>query len=281
MKEAVPVSVIIPCYRCKDTIERAIISVAEQTVLPREVILVDDHSDDGTLEFLQVLKEKYDSLPIIIKGLAVNRGPAYARNRGWELAVMPYIAFLDADDTWHPNKLEIQYGLMVSNAEYDICGHNRRVIKNNADNRDATNQGIYTFDAVCKSKKKIRKYYALLRNPFSTSTVMLKRDISFRFEPEKYHSEDYLLWLTCILNDLQVIYLNLNLACRFSLPYGESGLSKNLIAMQKGNLDTYSRLYRLGLLTGAEIFFCKCFSLIKFTRRCLLSLIYSISKNSA
>ena len=51
MKEVVPVSVIIPCYRCKDTIERTIKSVAGQTVLPSEVILVEDYSNDDTFEY--------------------------------------------------------------------------------------------------------------------------------------------------------------------------------------------------------------------------------------
>ena len=56
-----PVSVIIPCYNCKDTVERAVKSVFDQTLQPREVILVDDASSDGTLDYLMVLRDQYGS----------------------------------------------------------------------------------------------------------------------------------------------------------------------------------------------------------------------------
>lgn len=276
MKEVIPVTVIIPCFRCKDTLERAIQSVAEQTVLPGEVILVDDYSNDGTFEHMQFLMRKYDELNIRVKGLKVNRGPAVARNSGWALAKMPYIAFLDADDTWHPRKLEVQYKYMAAHPEIDISGHHRLVVKDEYANLENVFSGA--FEPVNVSVKPVKKYKALFKNPFSTSTVMLKRDITFRFDPEKYRSEDYLLWLTGLLSGLQVVCFEASLSFRYTLPFGEGGLSKNLTAMLKGNLDTYSRLKDLGLLTKTEMHFFKCFSLVKFIRRYLLSILYGLKK---
>ncbi|MHB1099234.1 MAG: glycosyltransferase family 2 protein, partial [Burkholderiales bacterium] len=108
----VPVSVIIPCYRCAETIARAVDSVLKQTLPPEEILLVEDCSgDDGnTLAVLHSLQQNNPFIRVI--PLAKNGGPAAARNAGWDAAKQPYIAFLDADDAWHPKKLEIQYSWM-------------------------------------------------------------------------------------------------------------------------------------------------------------------------
>lgn len=279
MKEVIPVTVVIPCYRCKNTLERAIQSVADQTVLPGEVILVDDDSNDGTFEHMQLLMQKYDDLNIRIKGLQVNMGPAGARNSGWDLASMPYLAFLDADDTWHPSKLEIQYKYMAAHPEVDISGHHRQVVKAEPASIGDPRYGVFEPVNINVSVKPVKKYNALLKNPFSTITVMLKRDIAFRFNPEKYHSEDYLLWLTILLSGLKIVRLEVTLSHIYKQPFGEGGLSKNLTAMLKGNLDTYSRLERLGLLTKTEMIIFKGFSLVKFTRRYFLTILYGLKGN--
>jgi len=122
----VPVSVVIPCYCCEDTIERAVVSVMSQTALPGEVILVDDASPDHgrTLSKLQELQERFrDKTHIEIIALKNNSGPSVARNAGWGTATQPYIAFLDADDAWHTQKLEIQYEWMKEHPEIALTGH--------------------------------------------------------------------------------------------------------------------------------------------------------------
>ncbi len=269
MNESLPVSVIIPCYRCKVTIERAVKSVADQTRLPNEVILVDDCSSDGTLEVLQEIKYRYNSLNIKVIGLEKNSGPGAARNYGWELAVNPYIAFLDADDAWHRLKLEIQYKFMTSDLTIDICGHDRSIIKKGLLSENDADSIIIELQPT--NIIAVHKRNALLRNPFACSTVMLKRNIKYRFQDEKYHSEDYLLWLTSLLSGLSIFYLKIPLTFSFKEPFGEGGLSKNLVAMQRGNLNTYDRLHGMGLLKTCESFFYKCFSLLKYTRRVVVS----------
>ena len=107
MKQPAKVSVIIPCYNCALTLQRAFNSVLSQTVQPAEILLIDDKSTDNTLE---IIKQSIVAFPLKIKiiELTVNQGAANARNAGWEVATQPYIAFLDSDDTWHPKKIEIQ-----------------------------------------------------------------------------------------------------------------------------------------------------------------------------
>ena len=107
--EKVSVSVIIPCYQCTSTIQRAVDSVAQQSLLPREVILVDDASDDETLEMLYSIQKSYGSNWVKVLSLKTNGGPSLARNAAWELVDSSYVAFLDADDSWHPQKIEIQF----------------------------------------------------------------------------------------------------------------------------------------------------------------------------
>jgi len=114
-----PVSVVIPCYRCGATIKRAVDSVAAQTLRPAEVILIEDGSGDNTLEQLYRVQGEHPKDWIKIIALEKNSGPSFARNTGWDAATQPYIAFLDADDSWHPQKTEIQYQWMAAHPK--VC----------------------------------------------------------------------------------------------------------------------------------------------------------------
>lgn len=96
------VSVIIPAYNATKYIGAAIDSVLAQTYENYEIIVVDDGSTDGTKEKLHAYRDR------IVYHYQKNRGEAGARNSGIRLAKGPLLAFLDADDLWMPQKLEIQ-----------------------------------------------------------------------------------------------------------------------------------------------------------------------------
>ncbi len=78
-----PVSVIIPCYRATLTIDRAITSVARQSLRPIEIIFVDDGSGDATVDMLYAIQGRYGGDWIKVIPLPVNGGPSVARNIGW------------------------------------------------------------------------------------------------------------------------------------------------------------------------------------------------------
>ena len=99
-KNYADISVIIPCYNSYKTIERALNSVVNQSLLPREIILVDDCSNDKTLELLNNFKKNNLEYNIIILSLEKNVGAASARNRAWDIAKSYVIAFLDIEDSW-------------------------------------------------------------------------------------------------------------------------------------------------------------------------------------
>lgn len=96
MTTIAPVSVVIPCFQCVRTLERAVASVAGQTVLPLELILVDDGSGDETRALMTHLQSRNKTGWIKLVMLDTNVGAASARNAGWDEARGDFVAFLDA-----------------------------------------------------------------------------------------------------------------------------------------------------------------------------------------
>lgn len=112
------ISVVIPAYNRAHTIKRAIESALKQTLSPCEIIVVDDNSTDATRDSVK------DYSNVILLSTEKNLGPAGARNLGVEHAKGDLIAFLDSDDEWSENKLELQSNYLIHNSEVDLlcCG---------------------------------------------------------------------------------------------------------------------------------------------------------------
>jgi glycosyltransferase involved in cell wall biosynthesis len=109
------VSCIIPVWNCEKYLSDAIDSILGQTYRPIELIVVDDGSTDRTPD---VIARYGDKLRTVRQS---NAGPGAARNSGIALAQGPYIAFLDADDLWHQNKLERQVACLQKSSDHDLC----------------------------------------------------------------------------------------------------------------------------------------------------------------
>lgn len=258
-----PVSVIIPCYNCKDTIERAIKSVFEQTWRPAEVILVDNASTDETPKVLLRLQKLYGSEWIKVILREKNGGPGSARNTGWDIATQPFINFLDADDCWHKRKIEIQFNWMVGHPDVYMTGHKYTRLKAY---RDFFDENLPQRFVV----KEIAKKEILLSNRFSTSTVMLRKELPLRFEETQRYSEDYLLWLKIILEGYKAFFIHLSLTYIVKAPYGEAGLSLKLWQMELGELSNYKHIYKRREIPFLSFVILCFWSLIKFLRRRIL-----------
>lgn len=259
-----PVSVIIPCYRCSHFIERAVKSVINQKLQPSELILVDDFSDDDFLTKKKLLSLSQLPLPFQIKIIECSRnmGPGTARNIGWNSASHPYIAFLDADDSWHPEKILLQYSIMKNNPDCSISAHKSSVLKE---------EGISGVDSIKDPKiisVSIRQL--LFRNLFPTRSVMLKTEINHRFVNGKKYSEDYLLWLEILGNLNKAVFIEASLAFSYKNDYGAAGLNGNLIKSEIGELHTLFTIYCKGYVGIAMYLLCSIFSMIKFFRRILI-----------
>lgn len=259
-KRRVSVSVVVPCYRCRDTIERAVASIIAQSQWPLEVLLVDDCSGDGTLDLLHELKRRHDSDWIQVIALPINAGPASARNAGWNIARGDYIAFLDADDSWHRQKLQLQCQYMLKHPEIVLCGH--RAVRSEPD---------MDHDVADLSSRQISPRQILFRNPFVTPSVMLKRDLPQRFRAGRRYMEDHLLWMEIALAGKSLVRLNARLACLHKAPFGGSGLSAQLWAMERADLGNYLLLHRSGRLGMLWLPALWGMSLIKFARRLLIA----------
>ena len=263
-----PVSVVIPCYNCASTIGRALASVAAQTWPPEEIIVVDDASHDGgeTARSLEEAAKAHGLQQVRVIHLEENRGPGAARNVGWEAAGRPYVAFLDSDDTWHPMKLAIQLGYMLRSPAVVFSAHRWRVWRGKGETAEQAVRDSNLTTRVLRARS------LLLRNVVSTSTVVLRRDIPCRF-PERRFSEDYELWLDLLLRGYRGVLIERALAYIHKAPYGEGGLSRGLWSMEKGELETYWRLFRRGQIGWHDLALCAPWSLAKYARRVILSVV--------
>ncbi len=257
----IPVSVVIPCFRCAKTIERAVQSIAWQTQKPQEVILVDDASNDDTLLVLQQLASRYTDWIKVI-ALRVNCGVSGARNAGWNEASQPYIAFLDADDSWHPAKLAVQYQVMVNNPAIVVSGHQRLWL------RDKQALPVLT---ETPNEKPVNRFALLFQNKFGACTAMLKRDIPFRFVDQKRYAEDCYLWQQIAFSGCLLMFIDSPLAYTHKPFYGASGLSAQLWAMEKDELDNFFRLHRDKKISFWLFLLISGFSLLKYLKRIIVT----------
>jgi glycosyltransferase involved in cell wall biosynthesis len=177
------VSVIIPTYNRAWSIGRAIDSVLAQTVRDFELIVVDDGSTDGTGRYLGTT---YPDLRVIT---IPHSGVSGARNTGIRNAQGKWIAFLDSDDYWMPEKLSEQLSYLALNRRYRICHTDEIWIRNGR----RINQGK-------KHQKTAGWFFApsLRLCLISPSSVMIERSVFDEvgwFDEEFEYVEDYELWL--------------------------------------------------------------------------------------
>jgi glycosyltransferase involved in cell wall biosynthesis len=256
------VSVVVPCFRCGDTIAEAVASVAAQILRPAEVLLVDDGSGDGTLECLQRLARHYPEGWIKVLSMPCNGGPSGARNLGWEHATQTWIAFLDADDTWHPHKLKLQMEVVARDPQIAVVFHPM-----NVQAREAPAPALTYPLKVTLAKRHLLR----IRTSFPTASVVLRRHLPFRFDENRKRAEDFLLWAQILLSGYRCACLNQVLASWHKEPFGAGGLSGDLAAMYAAALDARRALHAQGLLGWWQLQVLNCISLVRHARRHILT----------
>ena len=266
MPAPIPVSVIIPCFNCIDTIGRAVESVFQQTCRPQELILIDDCSTDGTRKLLGELAQIYPSGWIRVILQPHNAGPGAARNAAWATATQPYIAFLDSDDSWHPAKMAIQYGWMRAHPDAAITGHPVAQIESGG-------QPASQPPPVVATPRRMSRQRILFSNRFTPSSILVRAEVSARFDETKRHAEDYFMLLEVVLvGGGQAYQFPFPLSHVYKAQFGaQTGLSAQLWKIQKGEQDNYLSFRKRGVISNVEWL---CFSLLsaaKYLRRCALS----------
>src|SRR5258706_4512593 len=176
------VSVIIPTFNSAALVAAAVDSALAQTTLPTEILVIDDGSTDDTRQRLCCYGDRLEYLH------QQNRGVAAARNRGLKEATGEFIAFLDADDVWHPKKLERQLAAMTANPDISLLGTSTSDWPAHppADTHDTSAIHLMPWQKLA------------VKNHLVTSSVIVRRAALARvgnFDTALQGPEDHDLWL--------------------------------------------------------------------------------------
>ncbi len=180
------VAVVIPVFNGAGTLGRALESVFAQTQPPVQVIVIDDGSSDDPKSALGEFVDR------VIFRTQANAGAAAARNAGATLADTHLIAFLDADDFWHPSKLECQVAAFQQNPDLLVCCTGYRCVS-----PTEVQQPWPPIDS--KDFRCFTSFAQLFSRPYlATPTVMVKRsafELAGGFREQFRTAEDVDLWL--------------------------------------------------------------------------------------
>lgn len=182
------VSVVIPCYNCVKTLRTSVESIIAQEEISAQIVLVDDGSTDETPSLMRELCACYPGR--IITAYQSNQGPSAARNKGITLIDSDYIAFLDSDDYWAPNKLHQSISFMIQHPEYGLS-HTQAIMVGEDGNYFRAMQSRAAYKGNCFAE-------LVRQNGLITSTVCIRREVVKRcglFDVSLRVCEDWEYWI--------------------------------------------------------------------------------------
>ena len=231
------ISVIIPTYNRKKTLARAIQSVINQSFSPFEILIIDDGSNDGTEEWV---KENFQNIKYIYQN---NHGVSSARNIGIENAYGDWVAFLDSDDEWLPNKLYEQVKAIESNPEMKFFHTNEIWIRNGVrvnQMKKHKKYGGYIFEKcldICR---------------VSPSSVLIQKEVFDNigvFDESLRVCEDYDLWLR-ITSKYPVVFLDVPLIYKYGGHADQ--LSKVNDGIESYRIQSLEKIINSGFLSDEQ-----------------------------
>ena len=227
-------SIVIPMFNNANVVSDTLNSCIQQTLLPLEIIVVDDASTDNTVDIVRHWRDQYTGdVEIIIEYFKINRGPSSARNRGWNVAKGEYVAFLDADDKFVSNKLETVETILRVKNDIVLLAHGYALKEETID---------------CGSLKKVSTKMLLIKNMFATPAVVVQRTIPERFDESMRYTEDHDLWLRLTSKYNKTYYVDDVLTVIDRPVRAEGGQSANLWAMRKGEIKMYKKFCKANAL---------------------------------
>jgi glycosyltransferase involved in cell wall biosynthesis len=247
------VSVIIPCYNPGARLLRAIDSICRQDRSVREIIVVDDASTEKLPEV-----QSSENVQLVHLRLSVNSGPATARNMGIQQAKGQWLAFLDADEVWAPYKIRKQMDFLRAHPEYSLCASGAEGLKH-LDHADAESFWREVFPREL-----------LWKNPFRTSSIIVRRECLPAFPAGAYYSEDYACWLQLLFSGYRAALMDEVLVYFDRHPASAGGLSGDGEQMLRGEFWNFKRLAKQGHVSWFWAGIACGWSLLKFFRRKLM-----------
>lgn len=243
------VSIIMPTYNCAKFIAESIDSVIAQTYTNWELIIVDDCSTDNTKEILMPYLQKYQNIHYTC--LQENGGPAVARTEALKQAKGPYIAFLDSDDLWYPEKLSRQISFMQENSVAFSCTGYEQI-----------EEGGKSKNIALLPPKK-NDYTTMLRLGCSVGnlTVMYNRNIVGEQKvPEIKKRNDFALWLQ-ILHKVPVCYGIQEILAKYRLR--NASVSRNKLKLIPYHWHLYHDIEKLSVIKS--VWYILCWVFVKIT----------------
>ena len=184
MGERSLISVVVPAWRAEKTLAATLDSILSQTWRELEVLVVDDASPDGTLALAQSYAAKDPRVRVIAQ--PENGGVSKARNRGVREARGGWIAFLDSDDLWMPEKLERQMTLAAQHPEAGLFFTGSAFIS----------EDDHKYGYTLSVPERVNYRRLLGQNVISCSSVLVRRELMERYPMgnDAIH-EDFAVWL--------------------------------------------------------------------------------------
>jgi glycosyltransferase involved in cell wall biosynthesis len=192
-------SIIIPTYNQSSFLKKALDSVFNQTFKNFEIIVIDNHSNDKTSDIIKKYKKKIIYKKIKNKGIL-----AKSRNLGIKIAKGKWIAFLDSDDYWSHNKLDIIKKL-IQNSLFDVVCHSEWILYLEEKKLSLWSYGPY--------KKNFYKLLLKHGNKFSTSASIVRKsfldktNILFDKKKKSVSSEDYSFFMKTAQNNANFLFI--------------------------------------------------------------------------
>lgn len=229
MNPAPLVSVVIPAYNAEDTIRTTLLSVLSQTYPNIEIVVVDDGSTDRTSDVVERIEAPIQFIP------QENSGVSAARNKGIEAAKGRYIALLDADDVWHPDKISKQVTLLESIPE--IMGAYVGVIRISKTGEVLQYLPAIAFEDLCRS---LLLHSSVIPN--SPSSLLLRREAFSHiggFDPEFSQCADWDFLLRASLA------IRLTPVSEWLVKYRtwSGNMSSNISLLERDTLAVLSKFY--------------------------------------
>ena len=194
------VSVIIPYYKKRNFVKETVVSVLNQSYDSLEILIIYDDTNLNDLEFLQEISKLDNRIKIINNNKRLGAG--LSRNKGIEQSNGKYIAFIDADDTWAPEKLKDQISFMkknnyqISHTSYFIINEKKKIIGQ----RKA--RDLLSIDKILKSCD------IGLSTVIIEKKIIIKNNIKF---PKLVTKEDFVFWLTLLKKNYKFYAYDSNL----------------------------------------------------------------------
>ena len=206
------VSVVIPVYNRENLLKEAVKSVIEQNFTDFELIIADDHSEDDIKRAVETIS-LIENIRLKFLRLQKHSGmPGFVRNCGCKIAEGSYIAFLDSDDLWLPDKLEKQIALAAGSMDSSNVGSSAQNKISICHTREIWQRGDKVVSQSSQRYKREGDIFedALVKCIMGPSTVMMERALFEKhggFREDIEIAEDYELWLR-ITDDVPVAYID-------------------------------------------------------------------------